>query len=64
MTKVQYYTAASLDGFIADQHNSLAWLYAVPHDDGDSTWDDFIAGVGPMVRARRPISGRSTATTT
>ena len=49
MTKVQYYTAASLDGFIADEQNSLDWLYAVPHDDGDSSWDDFIVGVGPMV---------------
>ena len=49
MTKVQYYTAASLDGFIADEHNSLDWLFEVPHDEEDGTWDDFIAGVGPMV---------------
>jgi dihydrofolate reductase len=50
MTKVQYYTAATLDGFIADVHNSLDWLFEVPHDDADeSTWDSFIGGVGPMV---------------
>jgi dihydrofolate reductase len=48
MTKVQYYTAASLDGFIADEHGSLDWLFEVPHDEG-GTWDSFIAGVGPMV---------------
>ena len=48
MTKVQYYTAASLDGFIADEHDSLDWLFEVPHEEG-GTWDSFIAGVGPMV---------------
>ena len=49
MTKVQYYTAASLDGFIADQHHSLDWLFEVPHGDDDGSWDAFIGGVGPMV---------------
>lgn len=49
MSKVQYYTAATLDGFIADEHDSLDWLFEVPHGDGESTWDDFIGGVGPMV---------------
>ena len=39
MTKVQYYTAASLDGFIADQHHSLDWLFEVPHGDDDGSWD-------------------------
>jgi dihydrofolate reductase len=48
MTKLQYYTAASLDGFIADEHHSLDWLYDVPHD-GEGTWDAFIGSVGPMV---------------
>ena len=30
MTRFLYDTATSLDGFIADQDNSLAWLFAVP----------------------------------
>ena len=27
MTRTQYYTATSIDGFIADEHNSLDWLF-------------------------------------
>ena len=29
MTKTQYYTATSIDGFIADERNSLDWLFQV-----------------------------------
>jgi hypothetical protein len=29
MTKTQYYTATSVDGFIADENNSLQWLFDV-----------------------------------
>lgn len=29
MTKVVYYTASTLNGFLADQHDSLEWLFAV-----------------------------------
>jgi len=29
MTKTQYYTATSIDGFIADENNSLDWLFEV-----------------------------------
>jgi dihydrofolate reductase len=49
MTKVQYFTAATLDGFIADEHNSLDWLFEVPHGEDDGSWDAFIDDVGPLV---------------
>jgi dihydrofolate reductase len=35
VTKTQYYTATSVDGFIADPDNSLEWLFQVGRDDGD-----------------------------
>lgn len=54
-----YCTATSLDGFIADDEESLSWLFATPgHDqdpegrygDGDSLdFDHFIASVGAVV---------------
>jgi dihydrofolate reductase len=34
--KTQYYTATSLDGFIADSHNSLDWLFQFGEVEGDS----------------------------
>lgn len=36
-----YYTAVSIDGFIADEHNSLDWLFEVPRDGGHT--DEFAA---------------------
>ena len=47
--RVQYFTAATLDGFIADADNSLDWLFAVPHSQDDGVWDRFIDGVGVLV---------------
>ena len=29
MTKTQYFTATSIDGFIADEDNSLEWRFEV-----------------------------------
>ena len=44
MTKTQYYTATTLDGFIADQDNSLDWLFEV--DAKADHFAPFFAGVG------------------
>jgi dihydrofolate reductase len=45
----QYYTATTLDGFIADPDNSLDWLFTRKQDkDGPMNYGDFIAGVGAL----------------
>ena len=49
MSLTQYYTATTLDGFIADADNSLGWLLTRRRDDaGPMNYDEFIAGVGAM----------------
>lgn len=49
MTKTQYYTATSLDGFIADPDNSLDWLFKWRTEDGGPVnYEEFIAGVGAL----------------
>ena len=45
--KTQYYTAASLDGFIATEDDSLAWLFSLG-DVSASSYPDFIAKVGAI----------------
>jgi dihydrofolate reductase len=45
----QYYTATTLDGFIADPDNSLDWLFTRERDEvGPLNYGDFIARVGAM----------------
>ena len=45
--KTQYYTASSLDGFIADPENSLDWLMQLGDPEGTS-YPDFIKDVGAL----------------
>jgi dihydrofolate reductase len=45
----QYYTATSLDGFIADADNSLGWLFTRAREEhGPLNYGDFIADVGAL----------------
>jgi dihydrofolate reductase len=45
----QYYTATTLDGFIANPDNSLDWLFTRAREpDGPLNYDDFIAEVGAL----------------
>ena len=49
MSLTQYYTATTLDGFIADPDNSLDWLFTRKRDDdGPMNYGDFIAEVGAL----------------
>lgn len=45
--KTQYYTATSLDGFIATEDDSLEWLFPLGNV-GDSSYPEFIAEVGAL----------------
>jgi dihydrofolate reductase len=47
----QYYTATSIDGFIADDDNSLDWLFQLEGDEDDDMRQEyprFIADVGAL----------------
>jgi dihydrofolate reductase len=54
VTKTQYFTATSVDGFIADERNSLDWLFEVDRDEeaANRSFADFFAGVGAMAMGR------------
>jgi dihydrofolate reductase len=49
MTSTQYYTATTLDGYIADANNGLEWLFEVDRGDNPGQeFTEFFAGVGAM----------------
>ena len=49
MPRTQYYTATTMDGFIADENNSLEWLFAVDRGEtGSEEFDEFLADVGAL----------------
>jgi dihydrofolate reductase len=50
MSITTYYTATSLDGFIADEQHSLAWLLHQDQDQaGPLNYTEFFARIGAMV---------------
>lgn len=49
--KTQYYTACSLDGFIATEDHSLEWLFALG-DPAESSYPGFIQEVGALAMGR------------
>jgi dihydrofolate reductase len=49
VSRTQYYTATTLDGFIADPDNSLEWLFTRKREeDGPLNYGEFIADVGAL----------------
>lgn len=49
MTQTLFYTATTLDGFLADEHDSLDWLFTQQQDEGGALdYGAFIAGIGAV----------------
>jgi dihydrofolate reductase len=62
--KTVFYTATTLDGFIADPSDSLDWLFVQDIDEnGPMNYNSFIAGVGALVMGARPTSGSAGGST-
>jgi dihydrofolate reductase len=50
MTRTTYYTATTLDGYIADERHSLEWLFKQDIDKkGPLNYEEFIARVGAVI---------------
>lgn len=49
MTRAIFYTAATLNGFLADEHDSLSWLLSIPQDGAAADIAEFVSGIGVMV---------------
>lgn len=49
MTRYRYFTATSLDGYLADEEDSLDWLFVQEEGEGGHDMAAFMAGIGAMV---------------
>ncbi|WP_028658680.1 dihydrofolate reductase family protein [Nocardioides insulae] len=50
MPKLVFYTATTLDGYLADPDDSLAWLFVQEQDEaGPLNYEEFIRDIGAMV---------------
>jgi dihydrofolate reductase len=49
VTSFVYYTATTVNGFIADQENSLSWLFEVEGADPDAALGAFLGDIGLQV---------------
>ncbi len=50
MPRVIYNTATTLNGFLADDEDSLSWLFVVPGAEGaESEFSTFLKGVGSLI---------------
>ncbi len=51
MSRVIFYTATTLNGFLADDDDSLDWLFAAPGGEGgDEDFQEFLSGIGVLVQ--------------
>lgn len=48
MTLTRYFTAMSLDGYLADAAGSLDWLLSLPEEGQEGVFDGFLADVGAV----------------
>ncbi|WP_137843635.1 dihydrofolate reductase family protein [Microbacterium sp. 2FI] len=50
MPRVIFNTATTLDGFLADDDDSLSWLFVVPGaDDAENAFGGFLEGIGALI---------------
>ena len=53
MSRTIFYTATTLDGFLADEHDSLDWLFVQDIDpNGPNSYEAFMADIGAVVMGR------------
>ncbi|CDG15817.1 dihydrofolate reductase family protein [Xenorhabdus doucetiae] len=49
MSKLIYYVAATMDGYIAAEHHELDWLYDCPPGDDATPYDAFYQNIGAAI---------------